>query len=126
MAVTNALLVVRGRLGSAPEARETKSGKTVVSFDLAVDQGFGESERTEWVRVSIWNESQGRAAVRYLDKGDLISCQTESFRINAWVSRDGSARGQLEISPRRVDYLITKRSATDDGAAEQDNEPIPF
>ena len=125
MAKSSATIILRGFLGATPEQRQTKSGQTVTNLNLAIDQSYGDNERTEWVRVVIWNQQQGDAAMNYLSKGDLIFCTTESFRVSAWVSHDGSARGQLEVSARRVDYLITKLNPNE-APADEDADPIPF
>ena len=90
MSSTGATLIIRGRLGSKPEMRYTKSGQAVTNLSLAVDQGYGDSKRTEWVRVAIWGEKQAEAAVQWLDKGDLVSIESDSFRINAYAAQDVS------------------------------------
>ena len=125
MSITGATIIVRGHLGSAPELRHTKDGQTVTNLSLAVEQGYGDKKRTEWVRITLWGEAQSAAAVKNLSTGDLISVTSESFRVSAWTSRDGSIRGQLEITARRVDYLITKRSPSE-ATSDDVSEEIPF
>lgn len=124
MAKSSATLILRGFLGAAPEQRQTKSGQTVTNLNLAIDQSYGDNDRTEWVRVVIWNEQVGDAAVNFLSTGDLIEVHGSTFRVSTWASQDGSLRGQLEVSARRVDYIITKRSPNEPPA--QDDEQIPF
>jgi|GEM_PF-3551450 len=116
MSSTAATIIIRGRLGSTPQMRYTKDGQAVTNLSLAVDQGYGDNPRTEWVRVTIWGEAQVSAAVTYLSKGDLVSVTSERFRVAAWASHDGSLRGQLEVTARRIDYILTKRSVTDPSA----------
>lgn len=123
MSITGATILVRGRLGSAPELHYTKDGQAVTNLSIAVDQGYGDNQRTEWVRVAIWGK-QGEAAHQYLSTGDLISCTAEIFSINAYVAKDGSVRGQLEVTARRVDYLITKRSLNEPPPQETDDVPF--
>lgn len=100
--------------------------QAVTNLSLAVDQGYGDNTRTEWVRVTIWGEAQSSAAVKFLSKGDLVSVTSERFRVNAWASRDGSLRGQLEVTARRVDYILTKRQADDSPTDEAPADSIPF
>lgn len=125
MSSTAATIIIRGRLGSDPEMRYTKDGQAVTNLSLAVDQGYGDTTRTEWVRITIWGEAQSSAAVKFLSKGDLVECQSSRFRINAWATQDGSLRGQLEVTARRVDYIITKHNPNE-APPEEANEDIPF
>ena len=125
MSSTAATILIRGHLGGSPEMRHTKDGQAVTNFNLAVEQGYGDNTRTEWVRVTVWGEAQSAASMKYLSKGDLVSVTSESFRVSAWTAQDGSPRGQLEVTARRVDYIITKRNpdAAPDGG---EDEQIPF
>jgi single-strand DNA-binding protein len=125
MPITGATILVRGHLGSAPELRHTKDGQVVTNLSLAVEQGYGDRKRTEWVRVTLWGEAQSAAVVKNLSTGDLISVTSESFRVSAWTSKDGSIHGQLEITARRVDYIITKRNPSE-ASPDEDTEDIPF
>lgn len=124
MSITSATLIIRGRLGSDPELRFTKDGHAVTNISLAVDQGYGDNKRTEWVRVVIWGDKQAEAANTYLSKGDLVECHSSSFRISTWSSQDGSLRGQLEVSARRLDYIITKRNPNE--PPPPSDEDVPF
>ena len=125
MSSTAATIIIRGRIGSSPEMRFTKEGQVVTNLSLAVDQGYGDNKRTEWVRVAIWGEKQAEAANTWLSKGDLVTVYSESFRINAYAAQDGSIRGQLEINARRVDYIITKRGPNEPPQVDESGD-IPF
>jgi len=125
MASTATTLIFRGRLGQNPELRHTKDGKAVTNLSLAVDQGYGDNKRTEWIRVTLWNK-QAEAANSWLSKGDLVSVESEIFRINAYAAHDGGIRGQLEVTARRVDYIITKRNPNEAPATNYEDETIPF
>jgi hypothetical protein len=100
--------------------------QAVTNLSLAVDQGYGDNTRTEWVRVTVWGEAQSTAAMKYLSKGDLVSVTSESFRVSAWAAQDGSLRGQLEVTARRVDYIITKHQADEAPTDEAPADSIPF
>ena len=90
MSKSAATIVVRGYIGNSPELRYTKEGQAVTNLSLAVNQGYGDNQRTEWVRVAIWGEKRAESANQNLSKGDLISCVADSFRVGAWVSQDVS------------------------------------
>jgi single-stranded DNA-binding protein len=74
------------------------------------------------VRVTVWGK-QAQACAQYLSKGDLVAVTSEGFRVSAWTSPDGSPQGQLEVTVRRVDFIITKRAQPEEPVTE---ENVPF
>lgn len=66
------IITVSGRLGKDAEARTTQGGEQVTSFNLAVDQGYGERKATNWFRVSVWGK-KGTGAAPYLRKGGVVT-----------------------------------------------------
>ena len=119
MSTTNAMLVLRGFLGGDPQIRTTKTGTPVANFNLAIDQGYGERKTTAWVRVSAFGKLA--EAIQHLGKGDLVSVQSDTFRVATWQSQDNSPQGQLEVTARRVDFIITKRGQAADTEADVSN-----
>ena len=87
MSTTSAVLIFRGRLGSDPQLRTTKTGEPVANFNLAIDQGYGERKTTNWVRVTCWGK-QAEACAQHLSKGDLVAVSSENFRVSAWAAQD--------------------------------------
>ena len=119
---TGAAIHLRGRLGGEPQLRQTQSGESVTNFNLAIDQGYGERKTTAWVRVTCWGK-QAEACAQHHSKGDLVAVSSENFRVSAWASQDGSPQAQLEVTARRVDFIITKRGEPQDAASD---EEMPF
>lgn len=119
---TSATLIFRGRLGNDPQLRTTQSGESVANFNLAIDQGYGERKTTAWVRVTCWGK-QAEAAAQHLGKGDLVCVHSERFQVSTWTAQDNSPQGQLEVTARRVEFIITKRGPAADPDADED---VPF
>jgi len=88
----------------------------VANFNLAIDQGYGERKTTAWVRVSVYGKLA--SAMEHLSKGDLVSVQISTFRVAVWQSQDNSPMGQLEVTARRVDFIITKRGQVSDAGED--------
>jgi len=92
----------------------------VVNFNLAIDQGYGERKTTAWVRVSVFGK-QAEACHQHLSKGDLVCVHSERFQVSVWSAQDKSPQGQLEVTARRVEFILTKRGqAADTGADASD------
>ncbi len=119
---TSATLILRGRLGNDPQLRTTQSGDPVANFNLAIDQGYGERKTTAWVRITVWGK-QAEACAKHLSKGDLVCVHSERFQVSAWSAQDNSPQGQLEVTARRVEFIITKRGQAADTGTE---EEVPF
>jgi len=118
---TSATLIFRGRLGSDPQLRTTQTGEPVANFNLAIDQGYGERKTTVWVRVSVWGK-QAEACHQHLSKGDLVCVHAERFQVAVWSAQDKTPQAQLEVTARRVEFIITKHGAANTGTEED----VPF
>ncbi len=95
-----------GNLGRDPEARQMNNGDTVVNLSLAVsekwkDKSSGERrERTEWVRVVIFNEHLAKVAQQYLKKGSKVYLEGQ-LQTRIWTDKDGNDRYSTEIVLQR-------------------------
>ncbi len=119
MSTTGATLIFRGRLGSDPQIRTTKTGEPVANFNLAIDQGYGEHKTTAWVRVSVFGKQT--AAMQHLSKGDLVEVHSQRFQVAVWSAQDKTPMGQLEVTAQRVDFIITKRGQAADTGTDAAN-----
>lgn len=66
-------VVLTGRLTKDLELRQTQSGKSTVSFSLAVDRAFRKDGQPEadFINCVAWNR-QAEAMAQYLHRGSLI------------------------------------------------------
>lgn len=99
-AVNKAILV--GNLGKDPEIRRTQDGKPVCNLSVATsetwrDKNSGErKERTEWHRVTIWNEGLCKVAEQYLKKGSKVYLEGQ-IQTRKWTDKDGVEKYSTEI-----------------------------
>lgn len=63
---------IAGRLGKDAELRRTQSGDPVLSFSVAVDDGYGQNKRTLWFDCSVWGK-RGEALSAHLTKGSAVT-----------------------------------------------------
>ena len=106
-------IVLIGRLGREPELRFTPAGKQVTSFNVAVDDGFGDNKKTIWLRVSAWDKL-AETCNNHLKKGSLVLVEgrltadpaTGSPRI--FKKQDGTEGASFEISATAVRFLSGK------------------
>lgn len=96
-------VILLGRLTRDPEQRTTASGKTVVSFGIAVDRG-GQDDAADFFNVSAW-EKLGDLVMQYLSKGRRVVVQGR-LRQDSWDDKEtGKRQSRIEITATDVTFL---------------------
>lgn len=101
-------IILVGRLTKNPELRYTNSGKGVATFTLAVDSGFGDSKRTDFINCVVWGK-QGETVSEYLNKGKLALVDGR-LQIRSYDDRDGNKRYATEVVADNVRFLSPKEN----------------
>lgn len=120
------IAIAAGRIARDAELRTTKSDKSVCSFTLACDTGYGQNKRTEWIKVAIFGK-RADGLHPYLKKGTAITVQGEA-KSNGWI-KDGEARAEIEIFADKITLQGSKQGSNELQSASVDSEPddeIPF
>jgi single-strand DNA-binding protein len=100
MAGVNKVILV-GNLGADPESRSLPSGGEVVNLRVATSENWKDrdgnrQERTEWHRVTIFNENLGRVAKNYLRKGSKVYLEGQ-IQTRKWTDQAGQERYSTEV-----------------------------
>jgi len=80
-------MTVTGNVGANAELRYTQQGTAIGDFNLPVKQGYGEHQKTSWIKCILW----GKVAEGYapnIKKGDLVVVSGE-FYVEEW-QKDGA------------------------------------
>ena len=85
--------VFSGRLTKDIEVRQTQTGKSVGSYTIAVDSGYGENKHTLFLNCTHWN-CEGLAP--YLLKGKPIIVRGE-LRQRDFTDKNGQQRRVTEL-----------------------------
>lgn len=92
-----------GRLTRDPEQRTTNTGKTIVSFSIAVDRG-GQDDTADFFNVNAW-EKLGELVMQYLTKGRRVLVQGR-LRQDRWDDKEtGKKQSRVEITASDVTFL---------------------
>lgn len=106
-------ICIAGRVGKDAQLRRTQNGDAVLSFTVAVDDGFGESKRTMWFDCSLWGK-RGQTLEAMLKKGKEVT-----------VSGDLSTReheGKTYLTVRVNDVTLQGGNAGEKPARSQRDE----
>jgi single-stranded DNA-binding protein len=117
-------ITISGYLSRDAEARQTQRGDAVTTWNVPVKQGFGDSERTNWFRVSIWGKRADFAAkARKGDfatvTGDLVIGEYEGkpqYEIRA------SDFHSVRTAPREMTGGDTFNSSTGNGGPQNSSQ----
>ena len=117
-----------GRVANEIELRKTQADKSVVSFTVAVDDGWGENKRTNFFDVVAWNRTAEFVA-KYFSKGQMIAV-TGSLKTRTWEDKNGSNHKSTEIVAGQVYFCGGKQEpknhdnrSSDDSFPQEDNGP---
>ncbi len=95
-------VIIIGNLGKDPEVRAFQNGGRVCSLSVATseswkDKASGEKkERTEWHRVSIFNDNLITVAERYLKKGSKVYLEGQ-LETRKYQDKDGVEKYSTEV-----------------------------
>lgn len=104
-------VVLIGRLTRDPELRNTTTGKSVVSFSIAVDRRFKSEgqQDADFFRISAWGQTAEFVA-NYVTKGRLVAVDGR-LQQRKYTDRDGNERETVEVVADHVNGLDRPREA---------------
>jgi single-strand DNA-binding protein len=108
-----------GNLAADPEVKQTQSGKTVASFTVCCDSGYGDKKTTEFVRCVAWEKS-AEFLGNYAHKGNKVYINGR-MQTRTWDDQNGNKKYTTEIIVHDVKLLDGKK---DDG--RQQEKPQQF
>ena len=106
-------LTISGNVGRDAELRSTQSGTSVSSFSLAAKSGWGDNEKTNWVKCVMWGKLADNLA-QYIKKGMPLTV-TGEFSMSEWTTEDGEKRNDPECNVRDVQLPPRNAGAGNDG-----------
>lgn len=119
------VICASGNIGKDAEQRWTPNQKCIASFSLPVRQGYGEREKTSWVKCMLFG-AKAEKLPQYLTKGTKVTV-TGEFVMEEWTDQNGGKRSQPVIIVMDIDF----GSSANKQVAQQQPEPdfdstIPF
>lgn len=122
-----------GHLGRDASIKEVGSSK-VTKIVIAVNTGFGDRKRTDWIECSLWG-ARGEKLLPWLKKGAHVGV-TGEVTARAWQGRDGQPKASMELRLSEISLIrgapeteTHTRPPADEGGAGSDSgipEDVPF
>lgn len=95
-------VILVGNLGADPEIRRTQDGKPIANLRIATseswrDKNTGErKEKTEWHRVSVFNEGLCKVVEQYCQKGQKLYIEG-ALQTRKWTDQSGVEKYSTEV-----------------------------
>lgn len=101
-------VILMGRLTKDPELRYTNNKTPVCSFTIAVNNGYGENQRTDFVNCLAWNKT-AEFVTKYFAKGKMIIV-IGRIATRSWETQDGKRAYATEVIANEVNFGESKTS----------------
>jgi len=106
-----------GAIGRDAEVRTTPNGQPVLNFTVANNIGFGDRQKTLWIRVTLWGKRAEGSLQNYLKKGQQVFVSGELSQ-NEYQKQDGTTGTSLELNANIID-LVGRRNEQADPMMQQ-------
>lgn len=110
-----------GNIGRDVETRQAGQS-TVATFPLAVTTGFGDRQKTLWIRANLWGNRATGGLIQYLVKGQAVAVSGELSE-NAFTGNDGIEKKSLELNVNSIDLIGSKPSGQSQQRPAQPAQP---
>ena len=97
-----------GRLTKDPELRYTNNKTPVCSFTIAVNNGYGEKQQTDFINCVAWNKT-AEFVTKYFAKGKMIIV-IGRITTRSWETQDGKRAYATEVVANEVTFGESKTS----------------
>ena len=114
-------VILKGRLTSTPELKQTPNGVAVTKFTVAVNRRF-DHEKTDFINCVVFGKIAENVA-QYTAKGSKVAVEG-SLRINNYTDKDGNKRSFTEIYVNNIEFLNKVGSSTTNTHLETVNNAV--
>lgn len=117
-------VILVGNLGADPQSKSFQNGGKVVNLSIATseswkDRNTGEKkEKTEWHRVSIFNEGLANVAEKYLRKGSKVYIEG-ALQTRKYQDAQGVEKYSTEIVLQGFNSVLTMLDGAPGGGGGQ-------
>lgn len=104
-------VILGGRLTATPELKKTQSGKSVTTFNVAVNRkgNTDGAQEADFITCTAW-EKQAEFVTKYFGKGSSI-CIVGTLRNRSFTDKNGQKRVVTEILVQEVNFVDSKNEA---------------
>ena len=114
---------IKGNISNEVELKQTQSGTSVCSFNVAVNRFTRENEaKADFFTVVAWSQ-KAEFVSKYFKKGSGIVI-VGRLENREWTDKQGNKRISTEIIAEEIDFVGNKESSTE--AKNEPYVPTPY
>lgn len=127
-------VIIMGRLTADPEIRQTQNGTDMVSFCVAVERNFSDTngqKQTDFIHCAAWRGT-AEFISKYFSKGRMIAVEG-SIQTRSYEDKNGGKRTAVEVVADSAYFADSKEKVSADISPQEDfsemaadNEDLPF
>ena len=95
-------VILMGRLTRDPELRYTGSETAVANFSLAVENGYGDGKKTDFINCVAWSKT-AEFASKYFTKGSM-AIVAGRLTTRSWRDNSGKTNYVTEVTAEEVKF----------------------
>lgn len=126
------LAIISGRTTKDFETFTSKTGTTIAKTNIAVDSGFGDNKRTDFIPITVFGK-QADFCTQYVAKGDLVEIRghivTGSYQKNDGTTvhtTDVNVDDIKKLQGKKVEKTEEIQATMPEVSFTEINEDIPF
>lgn len=109
-----------GRLTKKPELKQTKNGKNVSDFSLALNRGIKDedgNEQVDFINCRCWNKVAENLC-KYQDKGSFVIVEG-SIRVDSYNDKNGDIKYTTYIMVENIEFTPKQTSKNQEQPKEK-------
>ena len=121
-------VILTGNLTKDVEMRYTQSGKEMARMSIAVNQGYGDKQTTDFFNLTAW-EKTANLCGKYLSKGSKVLVEGRLKNNN--YEKNGVKHYGVDVIVESIEFMDSKGSSKkkaandyNDGAIDDDDMPF--
>ncbi len=116
-------VILSGNLTKDVDVRATQNGKSVAKVGIAVNQGYGDKQTTDFFNLVAWDKTADLMS-KYLHKGSKILVEGR-LKNNNYEDNKGVKHYAVDVIVETVEFMDSKGSTKKESADSYDDD-MPF
>lgn len=106
-----------GRITKDIELRTTSNNKSLSQFTIAINEGYGEEQRTNYIDCTVWGK-QAENMSKYCSKGSLIAIEGR-LQTGSYEDKEGTKRKTTKVVAESIQFLGNKKEENKEQVLEE-------
>jgi single-stranded DNA-binding protein len=113
----SATVEIIGHVGKDPSSPSPEKYPDFVTFEMAVSNN---KKEVTWFKCKTSSEALAKVVKSYVKKGDGLLIRGYP-QVNAYIGKDGKAKGQLEIYINYINLLTSSKDKPNNNVMSKEN-----